>query len=109
MYLHQLINKWKERETAFKELADECYKQNYIKSLKLKNKAVATNDCWKELLSETEKLPTETRSELLDSAMLVLDDFLNAGCKQTRKEASEKAKILFKEYYGVDYKNRNER
>lgn len=46
---------------------------------------------------------------LLERVMLALDDYLNAGCKETRKQAAEKAKVLYKEYYGVDYVNRNDR
>jgi len=47
--------------------------------------------------------------ELLKKAMEVIDDYLNAGCKKTRKEASIKAKILYEYYYGTKYYNRNER
>jgi len=47
--------------------------------------------------------------DLLKEAMLSLDDYLNAGSKEERKKASEKAKILYKKYYGKDYINRNER
>lgn len=46
---------------------------------------------------------------LLERAMLTLDDYLNAGCKKTRKQAAENAKFIYKEYYGVDYVNRNDR
>lgn len=46
---------------------------------------------------------------LLERAILTLDDYLNAGCKETRKQAAENAKFLYKEYYGVDYANRNDR
>jgi len=46
---------------------------------------------------------------LLERAMLTLDDYLNAGCKKTRKQAAENAKFIYKEYYGVDYINRNDR
>lgn len=45
---------------------------------------------------------------LLKKAMLVLDDYLNAGNKEQRTEASKKAKKLYKKYYGVEYRNRNE-
>ena len=47
--------------------------------------------------------------DLLKEAMLSLDDYLNAGSKEERKKASEKAKILYKKYYGKEYINRNER
>lgn len=46
---------------------------------------------------------------LLIEAMEIIDDYLNAGCKETRKEASKKAKILYKKYNGKEYLNRNER
>ena len=46
---------------------------------------------------------------LLERAMLTLDDYLNAGCKKTRKQAAENAKFIYKKYYGVDYVNRNDR
>lgn len=49
------------------------------------------------------------KSELLHQAMETLDDYLNAGTKQERTEASKKAKKLYKEYYGVDYVNRIDR
>lgn len=49
------------------------------------------------------------RDSLLERAMLTLDDYLNAGCKATRKQAAENAKYIYKEYYGVGYINRNER
>jgi len=38
-----------------------------------------------------------------------IDDYLNAGCKESRKEASKKAKKLYEKYTGEKYKNRNER
>jgi len=46
---------------------------------------------------------------LLPEAMEVIDDYLNAGCKESRKEASKKAKKLYEKYTGEKYKNRNER
>ena len=52
---------------------------------------------------------TDVSGSLLERAMLTLDDYLNAGCKETRKQAAENAKFLYKEYYGVDYVNRNDR
>lgn len=51
----------------------------------------------------------DVSGSLLERAMLALDDYLNAGCKEKRKQAAEKAKFLYKEYYGVDYINRNDR
>lgn len=45
---------------------------------------------------------------ILDEAMNIIEDYLNAGDKKTRKEAHEKAKSLYFQYYGVEYKNRNE-
>jgi hypothetical protein len=52
---------------------------------------------------------TDVSGSLLERAMLALDDYLNAGCKKTRKQAAENAKFIYKEYYGVDYVNRNDR
>lgn len=46
---------------------------------------------------------------LLKRAMSALDDYLNAGHKEARKKAAENAKLLYKEYYKVDYINRNDR
>jgi len=51
----------------------------------------------------------DVAEQKLDEAMQLIDDYLNAGCKETRKAAHEKAKKLFCEYYGGPYKNRNER
>jgi len=56
-----------------------------------------------------EKKQNDSNTELLHRAMLALDDYLNAGSKQARQKASEKAKALYKEYYGKEYVNRNER
>lgn len=50
-----------------------------------------------------------TKKSFTERAMNVLDDYLNAGCKEARKKASEKAKLLYREYYGIDYLNRNDR
>jgi len=47
--------------------------------------------------------------ELLKQAMQVIDDYLNAGYKSARKEAHEKAKVLYEEYFGKPYKNREDR
>ena len=46
---------------------------------------------------------------LLERAVESLDDYLNAGCKDTRKDASDKAKQIYKEFHGKEYQNRNER
>lgn len=48
-------------------------------------------------------------SPLLKEAMEALDDYLNAGCKEARKAAAEKSKKIYLKYYGVEFKNRNER
>lgn len=45
---------------------------------------------------------------LLRKAVEALDDYLNCGCKEHRKQASIKAKEVYKEFYGTEYKNRNE-
>lgn len=49
------------------------------------------------------------QEDLLSEAMIVIDDYLNAGCKETRTDAAEKAKALYEKYHGTKYKNRNER
>lgn len=62
--------------------------------------------------SKKEAKPEELKPENLDllkQAMEALDDYLNAGFKEERKEASEKAKIVYKEYFGVEYKNKKDR
>jgi hypothetical protein len=46
---------------------------------------------------------------LLPEAMEVIDDYLSARCKESRKEASKKAKKLYEKYTGEKYKNSNER
>ena len=50
-----------------------------------------------------------TVSDALSTAMITLDDYLNAGNKQSRTYASDKAKKLYKAYYGKDYINRCDR
>lgn len=49
------------------------------------------------------------QEDLLKQSMIVIDDYLNAGCKETRTAAAEKAKALYVKYYGTKYKNINER
>lgn len=46
---------------------------------------------------------------ILAMAMIVIDDYLNAGTKEDRKNASKRAKKVYKMYYNKPYKNRNER
>ena len=64
---------------------------------------------WKHAYNIQLKNYINTPNSLLDRAMLIIDDYLNAGFKLERKEASEKEKIVYAEYYGKDYLNRNER
>jgi hypothetical protein len=45
----------------------------------------------------------------LERAMKVIDDYLNAGYKEQRAAVHQKAKQLYKDYYGIDYVNYNER
>jgi hypothetical protein len=45
----------------------------------------------------------------LERAMKVIDDYLNAGYKEQRSEVHQKAKQLYKDYYGIEYVNYNER
>jgi hypothetical protein len=55
------------------------------------------------------ELSDNVSDSLLDRAMLVIDDYLNAGCKTTRGLAAEKARLLYEAYYGIEYVNRNNR
>ena len=62
------------------------------------------------ILIATNALNTPSGSvSLLERAVESLDDYLNAGCKDTRKDASDKAKQIYKEFHGKEYRNRNER
>jgi len=62
------------------------------------------------LIQQDKDLSVDSVSgSLLSEAMEVIDDYLNAGCKESRKESSKRAKKLYKEYSGKDYINRNER
>jgi hypothetical protein len=71
-------------------------KQQYMQSeLETKLKPVPLSDIEKQ--------------ELLQRSIDILDDYLNAGSKEQRKASAEKAKEIYKEYYGIDYINRNER
>ena len=54
----------------------------------------------------TEKELAETR---LEEAIVIIDLYLNASNKSERKRISFYAKKAYKEYYGTDYLNRNER
>lgn len=44
--------------------------------------------------------------ELLHKAVNALEDYLNAGDKESRRKASIKAKEVYEEYYNKPYKNR---
>lgn len=46
---------------------------------------------------------------LFSHAMSIIDDYLNAGTKEEREKAHKKAKKLYKQVYGVPYKNRIDR
>jgi len=67
---------------------------------------VSTHSLKKDSLKTKER---EIVNSLLEQAMIALDDYLNAGCKEERQKASEKAKLVYKEYFGIEYINRNER
>lgn len=61
-------------------------------------------------LSELKKLRLgDVSFSLLQRAVEALDDYLNAGSKDTRANAADKAKQIYQEYYGKEYRNRNER
>lgn len=49
------------------------------------------------------------QGSLLLKAMEALDDYLNAGWKEKRRDAAHKAKIVYKEFFGIEYKNRMDR
>jgi hypothetical protein len=49
------------------------------------------------------------QEDILKKAMEIIDDYLNAGWKEQRQKTHEKAKMLYKEYYGKDYVNRKDR
>lgn len=59
------------------------------------------------------KSPTQIALEAsnckLDEAMMVIDDYLNAGSKEARASVSGRAKKLYEDYYGVPYVNRSDR
>ena len=63
----------------------------------------------KRMKSRALKESHQTSPNLLQKTMEALDDYLNAGCKEERKKASVKAKEVYKEFYGKEYINRNER
>ena len=43
---------------------------------------------------------------MIEQAMSIIDDYLNAGDKEARALVSVKAKELYKQYYGKEYSNR---
>ena len=45
----------------------------------------------------------------LAEAMLLIDDYLNAGNKDARRSVHNKAKILYKRYYKKEFVNHKER
>ena len=44
----------------------------------------------------------------IQECLNVIEDYLNAGCKETRRAAHLKAKSIYKRHYGEEYKNKNE-
>lgn len=50
----------------------------------------------------------EKQLNILPKAMDSLEEYLNAGCKESRRQASIKAKKIYEEYHGRAYKNKNE-
>lgn len=60
-------------------------------------------------IKSTENKSTSLMLPFAERAMRVLDDYLNASGKEATQIASVKAKALYKEYYGINYANRNER
>ncbi|MEK6879070.1 MAG: hypothetical protein AABY22_05650, partial [Nanoarchaeota archaeon] len=49
------------------------------------------------------------KSDLLNKAFEIIDDYLNSSGKDDRERISLKAKCFYKEITGVDYKNKCER
>lgn len=49
------------------------------------------------------------QSLLLEASVKSLDDYLNAGSKESRAKASKNAKQVYQEFYAKEYQNRNER
>lgn len=47
-----------------------------------------------------------TYTDILTQALNVIEDYLNAGDKESRKKASKKGKAVYKRFHGKDYKNR---
>jgi hypothetical protein len=45
----------------------------------------------------------------LKEAMQIIDEYLNAGFKDKRKEVHNKAKALYEKHYGIKYVNINDR
>ena len=49
----------------------------------------------------------ETTEELLQKAIDALEDYLNAGSKESRRNASVKAKMVYEDYYKKPYQNKS--
>jgi len=49
------------------------------------------------------------RRKILGTMAQIIDDFLNAGDKASRAEAAKNGREFYEYFYGVPYKNRNER
>jgi hypothetical protein len=65
--------------------------------------------CDANIMLQSKMLRPQVNHSLLERAMLTLDDYLNAGDKESKRLAAENARYIYKEYYGVRYVNRNER
>jgi ribosomal protein S20 len=63
----------------------------------------------KEAIDEAISIEKDQHLKLLDEAMHIIDDYLNAGCYETRKAAHLKARALYQKHFKVAYKNRTER
>lgn len=62
------------------------------------------NNCYQFFGEIADKKNTE-----IENIIEIIDEYLNAGDKQSRTKASIKAKEAYKKYYGIEYKNKTER
>ncbi len=80
---------------------EELIKSDYLKN---ESKKYKPKSFQKYLIGELSKCTID-----LSIAMDALDDYLNAGSKEERRKAAEKAKKVYKDFYGIEFKNRIDR
>jgi len=86
-----------------RQIFEDGQKRGYYKllrKLEAKNETIAENN---------KNAGSDHPGVMVAEAMEVIDDYLNAGYKDQRRGASEKAKVLYRKYYGKEYKNRVDR